>query len=231
MAIFGKRLHMALDLAGVPRKPQERYEALSARYAISRQQAYRWCSGSAIPNPAQLKFVAQDLGHSLDFLLGLTTEAAEPNDDYIPYYTLVDADVEAVASNFSTSNGIYLKHATGFDLEQSSHCIVRAWFGSKSPVIRAGDAMLVSQRVTQLEPGMSYLLRSASTTVLRKVVAAADMVTLERSDERGAHSTHHAFSEFTTDNSDFTCEWPRDGFLVLGRVDAILQRCVGGSSF
>lgn len=64
---FARRLHEALDLAGMP-KGRSRTGALAERYAVTRETARKWLTGMTFPEMEKLISFARDFGVSFEWL-------------------------------------------------------------------------------------------------------------------------------------------------------------------
>ena len=216
---FSARLNTLLDNAGFPSVNAGRYSALGTRYGVARQQAHRWCNAQALPGPHILTRIAVDFGTTLDWLFGveaMTSAGAE-----IPLYRLKSPDIEAVQSNFQLLGR--MRFLASSPAAGRSYAILQNWAESLDPPFGRGEELLVDLSSQSLDDDSYYVIRTASSTSVRKASIQADGVSVKfiRTTLLNTYaSTYHVDDIFHNESQRFDADWRQPGVLLLGRVEA-----------
>ena len=217
--MFSTRLNILLDNAGFASVNAGRYSSLGVKYGVARQQAHRWCNAQALPSPHILVKIAVDFGTTLDWLFGVESLTSAGSE--IPLYALKSADFEAVPSNFSLLGR--MRFLASSPTAGRSYAIIQNWAESLHPQFARGEELLVDLGSQSLDDGGIYVVRTATSTSVRKATIQPDGASV-RFDRTTPHSTHsftYAIEEiFHNESQRFDADWRQPGVLVLGRVDA-----------
>ena len=104
-----------------------------------------------------------------------------------------------------------------------SYAIVQNWAESIDPPFSRGEELLVDLGSQSLDDGGFYVIRTATSTSVRKVTIQPDgaSVSFDRTSSLSSHSTIYAIEEiFHNESQRFDADWRQPGVLVLGRVEA-----------
>lgn len=199
-----------------------RYSALGSKYGTSRQQANRWCTGQAIPSPQILVVLAADLGVTVDWLFGRDLRNEEGVN--IPVYRLRSPDVDAVQTNFQFLGNT--KFLASSPVAGRSYAIVNNWSESLDPPLSRGEDLLVDLSIQELEVEAIYVIRTSTSTSVRKFRLLADGQTLKfsRTTPINTYSSSYQIHEVHYNASQsFDVEWNQPGAVVIGRVEATMR--------
>lgn len=109
---FAKRLHQALDYAGIPPQGQGRNEALREAVACSQQAASKWTTGRSMPRITTIKTIAGWLEVSWRWLYTgrgeMATESETPEVEIpagrLPGYMELGADERLLLTHYRSMN-------------------------------------------------------------------------------------------------------------------------------
>lgn len=228
LAQFSDRLNRALDSAGFASVNAGRYTALGSQYGTSRQQANRWCSGQAIPSPQTLVQMADDLNVTIDWLFGRDIAPVEGVE--VPVYRLLSKDVEAVQSNFHQVGSTRFPPAS--PVGGRRYAICANWSESLDPPFSHGEDLLIDLSVQELEEEAIYVIRTSTSTSVRKFRLMPDDVTLKffRTTPINTYATTYQLHDVHY-NADqrFDVEWRQPGCIIIGRVEATMRSLLPSS--
>lgn len=223
---FSARLNTLLDNAGFPSVNAGRYSALGARYGVARQQAHRWCNAQALPGPHILTRIAVDFGTTLDWLFGVDSITSAGIE--VPLYRLRSPDVEAVQSNFQMLGR--MRFLPSSPAAGRSYAILQNWAESLDPPFLRGEELLVDLSSQSLDEGGYYVIRTATSTSIRKAVIqpGGTSVRFIRSTPLNTYGATYMVEEiFHNETQRFDANWTQPGVLVLGRVEASMRSFLG----
>ena len=174
---FSSRLNYLLDKSDVfPRANAGRYQALGMRYGANRQQAFRWCTGEAVPNPAVLLRIAKDFATTVDWLLGAGTEVpktegmASNEGTPVPAYRLkTDAQGGGLTGDSFERFGTVM-FTSSSQTSGRPYAFLENWAESEDPPFQKSDSLLIDLGIQILESGSCYLIRTPSNTSVRKAI-------------------------------------------------------------
>ena len=233
LVAFSSRLNYLLDKSDVfPRANAGRYQELGLRYGANRQQAFRWCSEEAVPNPAVLLRMAKDFDTTVDWLLGAGTEVptiagpASTAGASIPAYRLIaDAQGGGLTVDSFEKFGTVLftssSHTTG-----RPYAFLENWAESEDPPFKKSDSLLIDLGIQALENGAYYLIRTPSNTSVRKAIMddTAGVVRFERKTPVNTFTTAYPMTElFFNQRQRFDVDWRDAGVLIIGKVESYLR--------
>lgn len=230
MEVFSQRLNERLDKTDFPSVNAGRYTSLGDKYNTSRQQAYRWCTGKALPNPAILIRMADELGTTIDELFGGTT--AQKGGVRIPIFRLADPDIEATNSNFVEDGYINAPAQSIAGVRRMA--VLRNWNESTNPAFNEGDDLFVDLTVRQITPNGTYVTRTATTTSIRtaevELTGTGDQrVKFYRNTPINKFSTTYLSEEIHYNAAQrFDIEWKQSGVLIIGRVVGFMRSTTPG---
>lgn len=223
---FSARLNTLLDNAGFPSVNAGRYSALGARYGAARQQAHRWCNAQAIPGPHILTRIAIDFGTTLDWLFGVDSMTSAGIE--VPLYRLKSPDVEAVQSNFQMLGR--MRFLPSSPAAGRSYALLQNWAESLDPPFSRGEELLVDLSSQSLDEGGYYVIRTATSTSIRKAVIqpGGTSVRFIRSTPLNTYGATYSVEEiYHNETQRFDANWTQPGVLVLGRVEASMRSLLG----
>ncbi|MBK6639119.1 MAG: helix-turn-helix transcriptional regulator [Rhodocyclaceae bacterium] len=225
MRVFSENLTLAMDKSGWPTISANRYGNLSERYGVSRQLAYRWCEGRALPSPAILLRLAADLGVSMDELFGGTV-ATKRGGVRIPIFRLADPDIEASASNFVEDG--YVNAPSQSITGTRKMAVVRNWNESLNPSFLEHDDLFIDLTIRQITAHGIYVVRTATTTSIR--IAEIDSgsgenrIKLFRTTPVNKISSTYLPNELHFNEAQrFDVAWAQPGVLIVGRVAGYMR--------
>ena len=217
--MFSARLNTLLDNAGFASVNAGRYSNLGVKYGVARQQAHRWCNAQALPSPHILVKIAVDFSTTLDWLFGVESQTSAGSE--IPLYALKSADFEAVQSNFQLLGR--MRFLASSPTAGGSYAIVHNWAESLDPPFSRGEELLVDLGAQSLDDGGFYVIRTATSTSVRKATIQPDGISIrfDRTTTLNSLSTSYPIEEiFHNESQRFDADWRQPGVLVLGRVEA-----------
>lgn len=223
---FAARLGELLDAAGYPRLKSGRISRLAADLGVSIQTARKWINGTALPGPMILTALARRTGRSIDFLLN-GTDWQPPHEAGalpLPIFELREADA-------GTSFDLVTDLARGSGPipglpAQSDHCaFVRNWIDADDPVVRRDDLLLVDMQTSGLVENGVYLVRSASLVSVQRIrLTLGGNVVVSRVQSKQATEDVLTVEQIVfNERHDINAEPPSKGFLVVGKVVAVLR--------
>ena len=217
--MFSARLNTLLDNAGFASVNAGRYSNLGVTYGVARQHAHRWCNAQALPSPHILVKIAVDFDTTLDWLFGVESLTSAGSE--IPLYALKSSDLEAVQSNFHLLGR--MRFLASSPTAGRSYAIVQNWTESLDPPFARGEELLVDLGSQSLDDGGVYVIRTATSTSVRKATIQPDgaSVRFDRTTSLSTHSATYVIEEiFHNESQRFDADWRQPGALVLGRVEA-----------
>lgn len=219
ICLFSTRLNTVLDGAGFPNARAGRYSTLGSKYGVTRQQAHRWCNEQAIPAPHILTKIAVDFGTTLDWLFGV--DAVVSAGVEIPLYRLNSPEAEALQSNFEMIGR--MRFLSSSLVAKRNYAIVQNWVASLDPPFSRGEELLVNLSSQELEDDACYIIRTATSTSVRKFSLQSDGVTLRfhRTTLDNTYTSNYQINEAHRNAEQrFDADWRQPGVLILGRVEA-----------
>lgn len=219
---FSTRFNLLLENIGFPGVNAGRYTVLGQKYGVARQQAHRWCNAQALPAPHLLVRIAADFETTLDWLLGAETVSTDGVE--IPVYKLKSPDIEAVQSNFALLGR--MRFLASSPTSGRSYAILQNWAEGLDPPFSRGEELLIDLSSQSLDDGAYYLIRTATSTSVRKANIQPDgaSVRFVRTTPLNAYSSTYAVEDiYHNETQRFDAGWTQPGVLVLGRIEATMR--------
>ena len=208
------------------------YQSLATKYSSTKQQAFRWCNAEAVPNPAILLRMAKDFDTTVDWLLGTGSdtfskpEVSVPDGIALPVYKVknasetggLNADSFVLASNFHVPKSSLLSGRP--------YAFVSNWSAASDPNFQVGDVLLVNLAIQAIEDGGIYLIRTASTTSIRRAFfeREAGGIRFERKTPVNTFSTLYPVLEVLYNREQrFEVNIRQPGVLVIGKIDGYMR--------
>ena len=107
-----------------------------------------------------------------------------------------------------------------------SYAIVQNWAESLDPPFARGEELLVDLSSQSLDDGGFYVIRTATSTSVRKATIQPDgaSVRFDRTTSLNTLSAIYVIEEiFHNETQRFDADWRQPGVLVLGRVEAVTR--------
>lgn len=223
ISLFSKRLNNLLDRTGFVSAKDGRYGALGAKYGVSRQQAYRWGTGLALPAPHLLLRIADDFNCTLDWLLG--------RDQYNSSGTIPLFSAKTPV-NDCKSMGFYhrgcLSVEPALSEENGRLVAVKNWCTSLEPNLLEEDWLLVRLGDGLVDGGI-YIIRTATTwavsVVATKMSASKPEVTFFRrtAPNHLFSATYNIGDVSLNKNPHIDAEWRGAGVLLVGKLVSVTR--------
>lgn len=216
---FSARLNRVLDSAGFPCVNAGRYSALGVKYGVPRQQAHRWCNSQALPGPHVLARIAVDFGTTLDWLFGI--ESITDSGAEVPLYRLESTDSETDQRHFKFLG--WMRFLSSSPTAGQSYAILQNWAESLDPPFSCGEELLVNLGSQDIEDGACYVIRTASSTSVRKATILPDGASVMffcKTPINTYTSTFRVDEIHLNESRQFETDWRQPGALLLGRIDA-----------
>lgn len=175
---FKKAFNLALDAKDAPKLHYGRQKWVHERYTISVSAARKWVSGKSLPDIDNLILLSDDLGISLDELIGRKTfeslatnkktvtiplrafEKMGPSAKSDAFFGEIELDEQIMVSTLRMrQNGIELSLIAS---------------DSMSPDINNGDIAFVDTMTTRLEDNKIYLFEASDRNLIRRVILNLD---------------------------------------------------------
>jgi len=223
---FSERLGELLDHTGYPSVKSGRIARLAADMGVSNQTSRKWINGTALPNPVILTALAKRTGRSLDYLLNGAdwNPPADASGFPLPVFQLREADsgtaFDSVADLSRNAGPIPGLPA------QSDHCaFVRNWIDADDPVVRRDDLLFIDMHTTGLVENGVYLVRSPSLVSVQRIRLTLDgnVVVSRVQSKQVTESSLKPDQIAFNDRHDINADPPPAGFLVVGKVVAVLR--------
>lgn len=172
--------------------------------------------------------MSSDFGITIDWLFG--RDLASVDGIEVPVYRLLSNDVEAVQSNFRQVGSI--RFPPGSPVGGRRYAICANWAESLAPPFSHGEDLLIDLSVQELEEDAVYVIRTSTSTSVRKFRLMPDEVTLKffRTTPINTYATTYQLHEVNY-NADqrFDVEWRQPGCIILGRIEATMRSLLPSS--
>lgn len=232
MEAFSRRLNSLLARSDFPPLSAGLYQSIATKYGSTKQQAFRWCNAEAVPNPAILLKMAKDFGTTVDWLLGdgpevvLKQASSETDSVPLPVYRVKNHSATGGlnADSFVEAASILVPKTS--ILRARPYAFVTNWAAASDPDFQVGDTLLVNLATQSIEDGGIYLIRTASTTSVRRAVCEreADGIRFERKTPVNNFSTLYPVVEVLYNKDQrFDVELRQPGVLVIGKIEGYMR--------
>lgn len=157
-SIFSQRFNQALDEHDVPKLNLGRHTTVAERYGISEPCARKWVAGLGIPSWRSLIMIADDLGCSIDFLLGREANIKRIKTKAIPVTAKEQSPQQKSLGLIAFDEGVL---RTAMRVSQNGIDLMVVTSDSMSPTLVPGDIVFIDTLTMKIEDGGIY----AFTTV------------------------------------------------------------------
>lgn len=168
--VFVQVFNAALDAKGAPAINFGRNNWVKDRYGVSVTGARKWLVGETMPDWEHLVMIADDLGFSLDSLLG-----RKPGSDPYKAISIPLRSTDSAISNSRGGEQIFGAVGIGAGILHTTmrmkHNGVELYViasDDMSPDINSGDIAFVDTKVKKMEDGKIYMLTSGTHIVVRR---------------------------------------------------------------
>lgn len=185
LASFKKAFNLALDFKDAPKLHYGRQKWVHERYSVSISAARKWVSGKSLPDIDNLILISDDLGVSIDELVGRKTvessssrkktSLVQKKTISIPLRAFEKAGTNA-KSDVAMGEIEFDKEIMASALRMRQNGIELSLIGSDSmaPDINNGDIAFVDTMTKRLEDNKIYLFEASDRHLIRRVILNLD---------------------------------------------------------
>ena len=223
ISLFSKRLNNLMDNAGFLSARDGRYSALGAKYGVSRQQAYRWCTGQALPAPHILSRIADDFNCSLDWLLGRNPHNNICNT--IPLFSAKTPVKGCESTGFDFYGSLSVEPALS---SENGLVAVKNWSTCLEPSLLERDWLLIRLGDGLVDGGI-YIIRTATTWAVSVVATKMSPRKSEVTFFRRTAPNHLFSATYNIDDVSLNqslkidAEWRGKGILLVGKLVSVTR--------
>lgn len=183
LAVFSEVFNLALDAKGVPGLHFGRNKWVSSRYGVSTSAARKWVTGECLPDIPNLVLIADDLGISVDQLIGRKPLVGGFCPVTIPMRNInssVDAsDPSNIFGAVEFGGGVLEK---GLRMKHNGLEMIVVTTDAMAKTIDLNDIAFVDRTTETLEDNHIYMFGLTDRILVRRVIRNIDGTYLLRCD-------------------------------------------------
>lgn len=171
--VFSAKFNEIMDEKNVPVLHYGRQKWVSERYKVSKTAARKWVTGVGLPDWDHMLLIADDLGISLDVILGRKSGVSDKCTIAIPLRSESGAGecTDKIFGHIAFEDGVL---ETTMRMRQNGVEMYVVSTDSMSPSINVGDIALIDTEIKKMTDNRLYMFKTKDRILIRRAILNFD---------------------------------------------------------